>query len=196
MSIGYARVSTADQDMQLQLDALNRAGCSRIFTDTVSGARMARPGLDQALTYLRPGDTLTVWKLDRLGRSVAGLIDLAQQLEGRGVHLCSLTEGIDTTTTAGRLLFHLLAALAQMERDLISERTRAGLAAARAKGRTGGRPAALSAKKLRSAQSLFAAGATVATVAAQLGVSARTLYRRLPESARQVDLVASLTPIR
>jgi len=137
--IGYARVSTAEQDTALQTDALRKAGCERIFEDTVSGAKTDRPGLTAALAWLRDGDVLVVWRLDRLGRSMAHLIETVSALESRGVGLRSLTESIDTTTPGGLLIFHVFGALGQFERDLIRERTRAGLAAAAARGRKGGR---------------------------------------------------------
>jgi DNA invertase Pin-like site-specific DNA recombinase len=139
MRIGYARVSTRDQNLEMQLDALNKAGCQRIFTDKVSGAQVERPGLKEALSHLREADTLVVWKLDRLGRSVKGLVDLVNELETREVHFQSITDGVDTKTPAGRFFFHVMASLAQMERELILERTRAGLEAARCAGRVGGR---------------------------------------------------------
>ena len=135
--IGYARVSTADQDMALQLDALHAAGCSRIFEDRISGTKAERPGLSAALEYLREGDTFVIWKFDRLGRSVRHLIDTVGDLERRGIGLRSLTEAVDTATPGGRLLFHIFGALAQFERDLVVERTSAGLRAAEARGRKG-----------------------------------------------------------
>src|SRR6266446_3908713 len=140
MLIGYARVSTDDQSLSLQRDALNKVGCKRIFTDKASGAPTQRPGLADALSHLRKGDSLVVWKLDRLGRSVKGLVDLVGEFETRQLHFRSLTDGIDTKTPAGRFFFHVMASLAQMERELIVERTRAGLGAARKLGRIGGRP--------------------------------------------------------
>ena len=140
MLIGYARVSTDEQSPDLQFDALNRAGCHRIFTDSASGATMSRPALDEAIRALRPGDTLVTWKLDRLGRSLSHLISIVTQLESRGIVFRSLSESIDTQTASGRLLFHVMGALAEFERALISERTRAGMAAARARGRSIGRP--------------------------------------------------------
>src|SRR6187397_2709116 len=142
MFISYARVSTEDQTLALQQDALQQAGCERIFTDTASGSRVDRPGLEEAIEYVRPGDTLVVWKLDRLGRSLPHLIDTIRQLQERGVGFKSLTEQIDTTTSGGKLIFHVFAALAEFERDVIRERTHAGLAAARARGRRGGHPRA------------------------------------------------------
>src|SRR3954466_11684681 len=140
MLIGYARVSTNDQTLDLQQDALTKAGCEKIFTDTVSGATTERKGLDQALTKLRAGDTLTVWRLDRLGRSLPHLITTITSLEKQGIGFKSLTENIDTTTSGGKLIFHIFGALAEFERNLIRERTLAGLEAARARGRTGGKP--------------------------------------------------------
>ncbi len=147
----YARVSTDDQNLALQLDALKKSGCDRVFTDKASGARLVRPGLDDALSHLRAGDTLVVWKLDRLGRSVKGLVDLVNALEAREVHFRSLTDGIDTKTPAGRFFFHIMASLAQMERELIVERTRAGLAAARKLGRVGGRKRRMTDSKIKAA---------------------------------------------
>jgi len=137
--IGYARVSTSEQDAALQTDALTAAGCSRIFDDKVSGAKSDRPGLSAALAYLREGDVLVVWRLDRLGRSLPHLIEVVSELEARGIGFRSLTEQIDITTPGGRLVFHLFGAVGQFERDLIRERTKAGLAAAAARGRKGGR---------------------------------------------------------
>src|SRR3712207_6335019 len=140
MQIGYARISTDDQTLDLQRDALAKAGCDQLFTDTMSGATADRPGLAEALAYTRPGDTLVVWRLDRLGRSLRHLIETVTDLEQRGVGFKSLTEAIDTTSPGGKLIFHIFGALAEFERDLIRERTRAGLVAARTRGRTGGRP--------------------------------------------------------
>jgi DNA invertase Pin-like site-specific DNA recombinase len=140
MNIGYARVSTADQTLALQQDALQAAGCGRVFADTIGGATDARPGLDEALAFARAGDVLVVWRLDRLGRSLKYLIELINRLHEREVGFKSLTEQIDTTTSGGKLIFHVFGALAEFERDLIRERTQAGLAAARARGRLGGRP--------------------------------------------------------
>src|ERR671922_1848540 len=143
MLIGYARVSTHDQTLNLQQDALQKAGCNKIFTDTASGAKTERKGLEQALAYIRKGDTLVVWRLDRLGRSLPHLITTMTDLEERGIGFKSLTENIDTTTSGGKLIFHIFGALAEFERNLIKERTQAGLAAARTRGRNGGRPKAL-----------------------------------------------------
>lgn len=184
MQIGYARVSTDDQDLKLQVDALEKSGCEQIFTDKISGTRAKRPGLDDALSHIRKGDTLAVWKLDRLGRSVKGLVDLIAELEQRQVHFLSLTDGINTKTTAGRFFFHVMASLAQMERELIAERTRAGLAAAKNLGRIGGRKRQMTDRKIASARKLLDAGAAPKDVAHDLGVSVPTLYRWLPASAR------------
>src|SRR5918912_839866 len=140
MLIGYARVSTNDQTRALQRDALEKAGCTKIFTDVVSGVKAERKGLSEALEYVRPGDTLVVWRLDRLGRSLKDLIEQLTKLHNRKIGFKSLTEQIDTTTPGGKLIFHIFGALAEFERDLIKERTHAGLAAARARGRVGGRP--------------------------------------------------------
>ena len=182
--IGYARVSTEDQNLALQLDALKKIGCERVFTDKVGGARVVRPGLTDALSHLRAGDTLVVWKLDRLGRSVKGLVDLVNGLEAREVHFRSLTDGIDTKTPAGRFFFHIMASLAQMERELIGERTRAGLAAARKLGRIGGRKRRMTDSKIKAASRLLAGGTPPRDVAENLGVSIPTLYRWLPASTR------------
>lgn len=182
--IGYARVSTDDQSLSLQRDALTKVGCKRIFTDKASGAPTQRPGLADALSHLRKGDSLVVWKLDRLGRSVKGLVDLVAEFETREVHFRSLTDGIDTKTPAGRFFFHVMASLAQMERELIVERTRAGLDAARKIGRTGGRPRRMTAGKVESAKKLLAAGMPPRDVARNLAVSVPTLYRWLPSSSR------------
>lgn len=179
--LGYSRVSTGDQDAALQDDALIAAGCSRIFSDTASGALAERPQLAQVLDHLRDGDTLVVWKLDRLGRSISHLIETVTALEQRGVGFRSLQESIDTTTPGGRLVFHVFAAMAEFERDVIRERTNAGLAAARARGRKGGRPSVMTPDKLAVARELYAAGGhTVAQIAAVVGVSRASLYRHLP----------------
>src|SRR5512134_1104132 len=155
MLIGYARVSTTDQTLDLQKDALEKAGCERIFTDTSSGAKAERVGLDEALSYVRAGDTLVVWRLDRLGRSLKHLIETITKLNAKGIGFKSITESIDTTTSGGKLIFHIFGALAEFERDIIRERTQAGLSAARARGRKGGRPKALTAKKAQLALTLY-----------------------------------------
>jgi DNA invertase Pin-like site-specific DNA recombinase len=179
--VGYARVSTQDQDLALQLDALAAAGCERVFTEKASGAQRERPQLRAALDYMRAGDALVVWKLDRLARSLKQLIETVEALGGRGVGLRSLTEAIDTTTPGGRLILHIFASLAEFERSVIRERTRAGLQAARARGRTGGRPPALTAADRTAAAALLREpGITVAEVARRLRVAPSTLYRHLP----------------
>jgi DNA invertase Pin-like site-specific DNA recombinase len=180
MNIGYCRLSTQEQNLELQLNALAKAGCDRIFEDRASGPKMAHPGLDQALSHLRESDVLVIWKLDRLGRTIRGLIEFVGELRERGIGFRSLTEGFDTSTADGRLIFHIFAALAEMERDLIRERTQAGLAAARARGRLGGRKPKLSGKKLARARELLAnRDISVGEVAATLGVDRSTLYRAL-----------------
>ena len=158
MLIGYARVSTQDQNLELQIDALTKAGCLRLFDDKMSGSRAERPGLAKALDMLREGDTLVVWKLDRLGRSVKNLVDLVGQLRTQGVQFKSLTDAIDTGTPSGRFFFHVMASLAEMERELIVERTRAGLDVARKLGRKGGRKPKMTASKIESAKKLLASG--------------------------------------
>ncbi|MFW9595320.1 MAG: recombinase family protein [Macromonas sp.] len=174
--IGYARVSTADQDTALQTDALHGAGCEKIFEDTASGTKAERPGLAAALAYLRDGDVLVVWRLDRLGRSLPHLIEVVDGLQARGVGFRSLTEDMDTTTPGGRLVFHVFGALGQFERDLIRERTRAGLAAAAARGRKGGRKPVVTADKLQRAKAHMAQGLTVREAAARVKVSKTSLY--------------------
>ena len=187
MEIGYARVSTGEQTLHLQLDALQSAGCGKIYQETASGAKADRPVLEEVLSYIRAGDTLVVWRLDRLGRSLEHLIDVVAALAERGVGFKSLTEQIDTTTPGGKLIFHVFGALAEFERDLIRERTQAGLAAARARGRLGGRPKKLTdPKQLELARSLYAGGQIdVATICRTLGISRATLYRAVksPEDA-------------
>lgn len=178
--IGYARVSTADQDPALQLDALRDAGVRRVFEDRgVSGAKAERPGLREALTFLREGDTLVVWRLDRLGRSMTHLLQTVGELERDGIGFRSLTENIDTTTPAGRLVFHIFGALGQFERDLIRERTNAGLRAAAARGRKGGRPKAITAEKLGRANALIEQGLTVREAASRIRVGKSALYEAL-----------------
>ena len=178
--LGYARVSTTDQDAALQIDALTAAGCYRVFVDTISGSLDHRPELEKLMDQLRPGDTLVVWRLDRLGRSIRHLIDQLQILSERGVGFRSLQETIDTTSSGGRLVFHVFAALAEFERDLIRERTHAGLAAARARGRKGGRPPALSPDQGKAARRMYEQNEmTVAQIGAVLGVSRATIYRAL-----------------
>jgi DNA invertase Pin-like site-specific DNA recombinase len=176
--IGYARVSTLEQDEALQHDALTAAGCQRIFVDKASGKLEHRPALDAMLEQLRPGDSVTVWRLDRLGRSPRHLIDVVADPESRNVTFRSLTESIDTSTPGGKLTFHLFGALAEFERDLIRERTMAGLTAARARGRSGGRPTVWTPAKLKVARSMHAGGEhDVATIARVVGVSRASVYR-------------------
>jgi DNA invertase Pin-like site-specific DNA recombinase len=177
MLIGYARISTTDQTLALQQDALTTAGCDRIFTDTASGARTDRPGLTEALSHVRSGDTLVVWRLDRLGRSLAHLIEAVRELQERGVHFRSLQEQLDTSTSGGKLVFHVFGALAEFERDLIRERTTAGLAAARARGRRGGRRP-LSPQKIQQLRTLAADKKNqVADICKTLSISRATFYR-------------------
>ena len=181
MLIGYARVSTLDQNPKLQLDALKAAGCGKIFVETASGAQRDRPELVAALAYAREGDSICVWRLDRLGRSLKQLIETVEGLEAKGIGFRSLTESIDTTTPGGRLIFHVFGALAQFERELIKERTAAGLASARAMGKVGGRPAAMSEKDITAAKAMLTdPSITMTDVAKRMGVSAATLYRHLP----------------
>ena len=184
MLIGYARVSTHDQTLALQQDALQQAGCSKIFTDTASGVKAERKGLDEALAYVRKGDTLVVWRLDRLGRSLPHLITTMTALEGQGIGFKSLTENIDTTTSGGKLIFHIFGALAEFERNLIRERTTAGLMTARTRGRLGGRPKALTGKQLSIAQDLYDKRHPIAEICRTLKVSKATLYRALKTGER------------
>ena len=181
MLVGYARVSTADQTLALQKDALEKIGCNKIFTDTASGAKAERKGLDEALEYVREGDTLVVWRLDRLGRSLKHLIETISQLDYRKIGFKSITENIDTTTSGGKLIFHIFGALAEFERNLIRERTNAGLQAARARGRKGGRPKAKALntpKKITLAQSLYNdKNNTIDEICKTLNISRATLYR-------------------
>src|SRR3954465_3658407 len=178
MLVGYARVSTSDQTLDLQQDALTKAGCTRIFTDTASGAQTERKGLQEAISYVRVGDTLVVWKLDWLGRSLKDLITRITELNDRKIGFRSLTENIDTTTSGGKLIFHIFGALAEFERDIIRERTTAGLEAARARGKRGGRPKALSPERIKLAKKLYADKSTsVAEICKMLGISRHTLRR-------------------
>ena len=177
MKLGYARVSTDDQNLSLQLDALTAAECGRIFEDRQSGAKADRPGLRDALDFARPGDVLVVWRLDRLGRSLPDLVRIVAELEQRGIGFESLTEKIETSTAAGRLVFHVFAALAEFERNIIRERTMAGLAAARARGRNGGRPGT-SIETIAAIQSLAADRSnSPAKICKALGISRATFYK-------------------
>ena len=180
MKIGYARVSTSDQDLSLQIDALQLSGCDIIYEDHgVSGISKERDGLNKALSNLSTGDTLVVWKLDRLGRSLGALCRLIESLGDKNVSFISITDGINTTTTAGKLLFHIIGALAEFERNLISERTKAGMKAAKKRGKHIGRPVLLGDSDGREALSLLANGLTRKQIAKKLGVSINTLYRLL-----------------
>lgn len=179
MKVGYARVSTEDQRLDLQLTALKRAGCSHIFKDHgISGAEMSRPGLEKMLRALRPGQTLVVWRLDRLGRSLAGLVQLVDELGRRGIGFQSITEEVNTTTSGGRLIFHIMAALAEFERTLISERTKAGMQEALNKGRHVGRPPSLTDQDVLKAMHDLESE-SVAAIARRHGISPRTLQRRM-----------------
>ena len=180
--IGYACVSTQDQNLELQSEALRKAGCKKIFEDRASGNWAERLGLSQARESLRAGDTFVVWKLDRLGRSVKHLVDLVGELQEQGVQFKSLTDSIDTGTPSGRFFFHVMASLAEMERELIVERTRAGLEVARQLGRTGGRTRLMTDNKIKAARKLLASGVPARDVANNLGVSLPTLYRWVPAS--------------
>jgi DNA invertase Pin-like site-specific DNA recombinase len=188
MLIGYARVSTHDQTLALQRDALEKAGCTKIFNDTASGAKAERKGLEEALNYVRKGDTLVVWRLDRLGRSLPHLITTMTDLEERGIGFRSLTENIDTTTSGEKLIFHIFGALAEFERNLIRERTTAGLTAARARGRRGGRAKALTGKKLTIAQDLYDKRHPILEICRTLKISKATLYRSIKTKARDRQL--------
>lgn len=183
--IGYARISTSDQSTDLQRDALLAAGCSRIFSDEMSGARADRPGLKQALDYVREGDTLAVWRLDRVGRSVAHLIEVVGELERRGVALQSLTEQIDTSSPSGKLVFHVFSAIAEFERNLIRERVTAGLEAARKRGRIGGRPKVVDAAKARSIRAMKSQGLTTSEILESAQISRATLFRFYKEEERK-----------
>ncbi len=180
MKIGYVRVSTKEQSFDLQIDALQQAGCEKFYREIISGARTERPGLDQAVDSLRAGDVLVIWKLDRLGRSLKHLVELVNTLRERGIGLQSLNDPIDTTTPQGRLSFNLFASLAEFERDLIRERTQAGLSAARARGRNGGRPKGLSAQAEATAcaaETLYReCQLSVRQIATRLGIAKSTLY--------------------
>jgi len=193
MFVGYARVSLPAQHLALQTDALQRAGCERLYTDTVSGGQAERPGLRTALEVLRAGDTFVVWKLDRLGRSLAHLVETIQDLHQQEIHFKSLQENIDTTSGAGKLVFHLFAALAEFERDLIRERTRAGLAAARERGKLGGRPKALRPHQAARVRALYnARELSVPEICVLFGIGKTTVYRYLQHTATH-DTIESRT---
>lgn len=184
MLIGYARVSPQDQNLTMQEQALTNAGCAKIYSDKATGTSTSRPALDKALEHVREGDVLVVWKLDRLGRTVKNLIALTETLHEGGIGFRSLTDQIDTTTPDGRFYFHIMASLAQMERELTIERTHAGLAAARAQGRLPGRKRKMTDSKIASARQLLANGTSPAEVAKNLRVSIPTLYRWIPAHDR------------
>ncbi|GAA5531225.1 recombinase family protein [Herpetosiphon gulosus] len=196
MLVGYARISTDDQDLSLQRDALTAAGCEQIFEDRMGGATADRPGLHRMFQYVRAGDTIVVWRLDRLSRSLKDLIDVVTQLEHISVGLQSLQESLDTTSSSGKLIFHIFGALAEFERTLIRERTQAGLQAARARGRTGGHPKALTMEQQALAVRLYAEKQhTVAHICRLLGISKPTLYKYLAaytasQSASQAERTA------
>ena len=177
MLIGYARVSTNEQNLSLQRDALEKAGCEQIYTDQVSGTKARRPGLEQAFSHLRSGDTLVVWRLDRLGRSLRHLIDTVTDLQEKGIEFKSLTESIDTRTSGGKLVFHIFGALAEFEREIIKERTLAGLQAARARGRRGGPKRKLTNEQVQMAQTLYSTQMPVKEICKSLGISRATFYR-------------------
>jgi DNA invertase Pin-like site-specific DNA recombinase len=180
MKVGYARVSTADQNLDSQLDALKKAGCEKIFSEKVSGTRSDREQLAEAITYIRKGDTLVVFKLDRLGRSLKKLIELIDEFKEKGIHFQSIHENIDTSSPTGEFFFHIIASFSQLERSLIVERTKAGLAAARARGRLGGRPETISKSKKEMAYDLYMEGKkTVDEIVEPLGMSRMTFYRYL-----------------
>ncbi len=187
MLVGYARVSTDEQNNELQWDALQGAGCERIYTEKASGAQRHRPQLQEALAYMREGDILVVWKLDRLARSLKQLIETVEDLEHRGMGFQSLTETIDTSSSSGKLVFHLFGSLSEFERSMIRERTMAGLRSARSRGRLGGRPRCVNASDLNAARAMLQDPAiTVAEVAKRLHVSVATLYRYLPGGRSEV----------
>lgn len=183
MKIGYARVSTQDQDLSLQIDALQKEGCKQIYQEKISGTKRERPQLQKMLDSLRADDVVIIWKLDRLARSLTDLVGLVSEIEDKGAGLQSLNDPIDTTTSQGKLIFHIFAALAEFERDIISERTKAGLAAARARGRKGGRPKGLSQKAKTTAiaaEQLYKEGRlSIREICEQLSISKKTLYRYL-----------------
>ena len=188
MNIGYARVSTDEQNFDLQLSALQRADCKQIFTDKVTGTKAERKGLNDALSHLREGDTLVVWRLDRLGRSLRHLIDTVTTLQERGIEFKSLTESIDTTTSGGKLVFHIFGALAEFEREIIRERTRAGMEAARSRGKQGGRPKKLSQNKAEMARKLYLDKThSIEEICQTLGISRMTLWRCVKDGQQEQE---------
>ncbi|MEB7892033.1 recombinase family protein [Hafnia alvei] len=194
MQIGYIRVSTNDQNIELQEEALIRAKCDHIFVDKMSGTKAVRPGLKKCLKMLKRGDTLVVWKLDRLGRSAKNMIILLSELDERGIHFRSLTDSIDTSTRMGKLIFTIMSAFAEMERSLIVERTVAGLAAAREKGRVGGRKRVMTDDVVARAKRMFANGATLHQVANIIGVSHITIYKYIPAAEQHALRRLAETP--
>lgn len=195
MLVGYARVSTIDQNVTPQIDELKKAGCEKIFRDKISGAKSDRPGLQEALDFLREGDSLVVWRLDRLGRSLKHLLETVSLLEERGIGFRSLQEAIDTTTSGGRLIFHIFGALAEFERNLICERTLAGLRAARARGRKGGRPCLLDSKKKELIYRLYDERKhSIKEICHMLGISKPTLYKYLAKRNRVTSLAFTSHP--
>jgi len=189
MLVGYARVSTKDQNLELQRSALNKIGCEKLYLDQFTGTTTNRPELKLALEVLRKGDTLVVWKLDRLGRTVKGLIELVDTLRQKQVHFKSITDNVDTSTPSGRFFFHMMASLAEMERELIIERTRAGLAAAKAQGRVGGRKRKMTKSKIEAAKRLLEAGILPSEIVKNLGISIPTLYRWLPVAQIRTEVI-------
>jgi len=186
MKIGYARISTQDQSVDLQSDALTAAGCEKVFQDIASGAKSDRAGLAEAVEFARAGDTLVVWKLDRLGRSLKHLIETVNQLHERGIGFASLQENIDTTTSGGKLIFHVFGALAEFERELIRERTQAGLKAARARGRKGGRKEKLTPKQVEIAKAMVSdPNISISSICEMLKISKPTLYRYVPAPTKK-----------
>jgi DNA invertase Pin-like site-specific DNA recombinase len=187
MKIGYGRVSTVDQNLNLQIDALEKAGCEKIFTDTASGSLNLRKGLIDAIEFCRAGDSLVVWKLDRLGRSLKHLIETVNRLQAKDIGFVSLQENVDTTSSGGKLVFHVFGALAEFERELVRERTRAGLAASRSRGRLGGRPKKLSNKQIELAQKLMKDPTnSIKEICGALQISRATLYRRCQPKEQKV----------
>lgn len=179
MLVGYGRVSTVDQNPALQEDALRAAGCEKLFLEKISSGKADRPQLAAALEYVRAGDTLVVWRLDRLARSLDQLIKTVNDLKARGISFKSLSDPIDTSTPGGVLVFHIFGSIAEFERAIIRERSKAGVAAAKARGRLGGRPAKLTGERVEHARNLLASGASVSAVARSMGVSRATVHRSL-----------------
>lgn len=182
MKIGYARVSKDEQNLDLQFDALAKEECKKVFSDKITGSQLSRKGLDEALEYIRKGDTLVIWKLDRLGRSLKDLISIVLNLEKRGIEFCSICEKIDTTTPAGKFFFHIIGAQVEYERAIISMRTKAGLAAARSRGRLGGRKKALNEQQIKAIKALHQAGEPIKNILENFNLKRSTLYKYLKSS--------------